>query len=240
MSGWAHMKSQLMEHAPEIECMQSRKVEYYLSQASNIREQARQYLSRQEYEKGYIYMLRFCNMVQYTLKNHKQWKNEKYAREQKKIRTQMMNALDVLEKLTAILQQKYDNVQDEEEDVEQEQEESKKLEQNRDEIVEEKKIENHSTEKGIIVASDVDRWANLRIPDQNPSSPKGSMASSEKISRHMGNILKLEQVKVPLDLMEVFLKIAFPNTQKDVETCGILTGKLIGNGYQVTHVIWFV
>jgi hypothetical protein len=207
--------------------------------ANNHRELARQWMDRREFEKAYICLMRYCNVAQSTLKEHKSWKTEKYARERKRVKMNLINAIEVLEKLTDRLKDKYDrpieeDFMDKVEIVNENENEKEK------EIV----VEEKEKEKGVLVAEeekekgDFDRWANLKIPER-PSSPKnstGAVVDPEKISRHVGNLIKLEKVKVPLDLMEVFLKIAHPNTLKDVETCGILTGKLIGNGYQVTHV----
>ena len=38
---------------------------------------------------------------------------------------------------------------------------------------------------------------------------------------------RLRTVNMPLELMRKFIEIASPNTDKDLETCGILAGKLV-------------
>ncbi|XP_063532775.1 STAM-binding protein-like A [Cydia strobilella] len=47
----------------------------------------------------------------------------------------------------------------------------------------------------------------------------------------------LRAVVVPAGLMAQFLRLAQPNTRKDVETCGILAGKLERDQLKITHVI---
>lgn len=47
----------------------------------------------------------------------------------------------------------------------------------------------------------------------------------------------LRTVIVPQNTMEVFLKYAQSNTDKNVETCGILAGRLAQNQLFITHVI---
>lgn len=47
----------------------------------------------------------------------------------------------------------------------------------------------------------------------------------------------LRVVQVPSMLMAKFISIAEPNTSSNIETCGVLTGKLAKNKFQVTHLI---
>ncbi|XP_032869620.1 STAM-binding protein-like [Amblyraja radiata] len=48
---------------------------------------------------------------------------------------------------------------------------------------------------------------------------------------------KLRNVVVSKDLCQQFLQLAEPNTDKGVETCGILCGKLLQNEFTITHVV---
>ncbi|KAM8973253.1 STAM-binding protein [Pelodytes ibericus] len=47
----------------------------------------------------------------------------------------------------------------------------------------------------------------------------------------------LRQVRIPQDVCWKFLQLAETNTQRGVETCGILCGKLMQNEFTITHVI---
>ncbi|XP_066303861.1 STAM-binding protein-like [Branchiostoma lanceolatum] len=47
----------------------------------------------------------------------------------------------------------------------------------------------------------------------------------------------LRQVVVPQEIMLKFLNLAQPNTVKNIETCGILAGKLKQNSFTITHVL---
>ncbi|CAI9558868.1 unnamed protein product [Staurois parvus] len=47
----------------------------------------------------------------------------------------------------------------------------------------------------------------------------------------------LRHVMIPEDVCVTFLRLAELNTQKAVETCGILCGKLMRNEFTITHVI---
>ncbi|XP_040270487.1 STAM-binding protein [Bufo bufo] len=47
----------------------------------------------------------------------------------------------------------------------------------------------------------------------------------------------LRHVRIPQEVVVKFLKLAEVNTQRAVETCGILCGKLMQNEFTITHVI---
>ncbi|XP_056427168.1 STAM-binding protein [Hyla sarda] len=59
------------------------------------------------------------------------------------------------------------------------------------------------------------------------------------ISLHEGLVSTdgLRQVRIPHEVFVKFLKLAENNTQRGVETCGILCGKLMQNEFTITHVI---
>ena len=38
----------------------------------------------------------------------------------------------------------------------------------------------------------------------------------------------LRTVNIPLEMMRKFIEIALPNTDQNLETCGVLAGKLVG------------
>ncbi|XP_040202001.1 STAM-binding protein isoform X1 [Rana temporaria] len=58
-------------------------------------------------------------------------------------------------------------------------------------------------------------------------------------SLHEGSVCpdKLRRVGIPREVCVKFLRLAELNTQKSVETCGILCGKLMQNEFTITHVI---
>ena len=47
----------------------------------------------------------------------------------------------------------------------------------------------------------------------------------------------MRSVQVPSMLMAKFISVAEPNTSSNVETCGVLAGKLSQNKFQITHLI---
>lgn len=70
-----------------------------------------------------------------------------------------------------------------------------------------------------------------------PSSDSVSDSVSDSISDILSRSDELRKVVVPLDLKDVFLTAAASNTTRNVETGGILAGKLSKNEFTITTVI---
>lgn len=83
--------------------------------------------------------------------------------------------------------------------------------------------------------------SNLLLPDSsNRASPKPSIDRSLKPSISRTDSLlegHLRTVLVPSNIMAKFLMLASKNTAMNIETCGILAGKLAQNKLIITHVI---
>lgn len=74
----------------------------------------------------------------------------------------------------------------------------------------------------------------LLLPDKKPTRPQFDRSLKPSTSLIEG---ELRPVIVPSATMERFLKLAQSNTAKNIETCGILAGKLASNRLVITHVI---
>ncbi|XP_056274643.1 STAM-binding protein-like A isoform X2 [Pseudoliparis swirei] len=72
------------------------------------------------------------------------------------------------------------------------------------------------------------------LPSFDRSLKPGSLVSP---GNNNAMVDALRQLAVPAELCRSFLKLAEANTSRDVETCGILCGKLNRNAFTVTHVI---
>lgn len=73
------------------------------------------------------------------------------------------------------------------------------------------------------------------IPSVNRSTKPSSIMSPGSVS-HMESH-KLRTVIVPTSLLSKFLSLAQQNTLRNVETCGILTGKLSQNRFTITYLV---
>lgn len=70
-----------------------------------------------------------------------------------------------------------------------------------------------------------------RVPSVDRST-KPVMASDASSSS-----LGLRKIHIPGELISLFLRLASENTRKNLETCGILTGRLQSNMFCITHLI---
>jgi STAM-binding protein len=70
-----------------------------------------------------------------------------------------------------------------------------------------------------------------------PSSDLNPSTFTFKPSAYLENGAPLRTVFLPPDLRHEFLKIAAPNTRKNLETCGILCGTLISNALFISRLI---
>ncbi|CAL4151064.1 unnamed protein product, partial [Meganyctiphanes norvegica] len=71
------------------------------------------------------------------------------------------------------------------------------------------------------------------IPSVDRSSKPMGLLSAHTSGKSSG----LRSVMVPTELMGKFLALAQPNTSRNVETCGILAGKLSQNRLLITHLL---
>lgn len=70
-----------------------------------------------------------------------------------------------------------------------------------------------------------------------PSFDRGSKPGSLLGAHTSGKSSGLRSVIVPSELMDKFLSLAQPNTTRNVETCGILAGRLSQNRLLLTHLL---
>lgn len=69
-------------------------------------------------------------------------------------------------------------------------------------------------------------------PTLNPSSHL-----VHKVESYTEGGIPLKTVFVPVEIQSRFTSIAAPNTEKDLETCGILCGKLVNNAFFITDLV---
>jgi STAM-binding protein len=73
----------------------------------------------------------------------------------------------------------------------------------------------------------------------SPQQKKAEIMPSYNFSTtaKLENGTELRTIFVPATLRSAFLQLAASNTQRNLETCGILSGRLKANAYFVTHLI---
>lgn len=91
------------------------------------------------------------------------------------------------------------------------------------------------------------------FPSSPPTTRRGSSSGSSFFTNSVSNYIptvdrstkpntanesdSLRRVVIPLSLSQEFLHAAAANTARNVETCGILAGKLSQNVFTITHVV---
>lgn len=98
-------------------------------------------------------------------------------------------------------------------------------------------------ESGPITLSPTAGQIRLDSPPAIPAKPSfksqlptsSSLEHSSRYTTEGG--LPLRSLFIPAELEAAFLKVAHPNTVKNLETCGILCGKLSRNAFFVTHLM---
>jgi hypothetical protein len=101
------VKPRLLAQAPEIPVRQDKKLDFYISMAYNYREQGKDFAEKGDFERAYICLMRFCNVVSITIPAHRHYRLDKYKRDKALLKSSLINALEVLEQITARLERKY-------------------------------------------------------------------------------------------------------------------------------------
>jgi STAM-binding protein len=84
---------------------------------------------------------------------------------------------------------------------------------------------NHSADVGLKASSLASTYPAVR--------PLSFMAGEKAVTE----VPSLRTVEIPSRFPTIFEKVASPNTARDVETCGILAGKIVRNRLRMTHLI---
>lgn len=70
-----------------------------------------------------------------------------------------------------------------------------------------------------------------------PSTPAVDRSTKPVMSGDTSSISGLRKIHIPGDLVSHFLHLASENTRKNLETCGILTGRLQNHMFCITHLL---
>lgn len=95
-------------------------------------------------------------------------------------------------------------------------------------------VPNRELKKNLIPSTNI---SPTTPPSVDRSTKPPSISHLTSIGSSGENAYGLRTVMVPKQLMEKFLKIAQSNTLANIETCGILAGKLSQNAFHITHVL---
>jgi len=70
-----------------------------------------------------------------------------------------------------------------------------------------------------------------------PTIPSHLSPVSPRAKYHSESGAALRELRIPSHITRVFMELAASNTRKNVETCGVLAGRLAHNKFSITHMI---
>ncbi|VDN04515.1 unnamed protein product [Thelazia callipaeda] len=165
-----------------------------------------------DYEKAFIYYMRFVSLSIDELPKHKQYKSFSSS-EKIKAEATLRDALLKAELLKEQLKKKYE-------------EEAAKAKQNRDKIAANAVMKHRNDvlpDHDIAVIQRIDLSDYMETCLENTSEQRN---------------LNHKKVVVAGDLVEHFMRLAQMNTDRNVETCGILCGSMVsGRSCHITHAV---
>eukprot|EP00484_Ammonia_sp_Unknown_P017391 CAMPEP_0197034850 /NCGR_PEP_ID=MMETSP1384-20130603/12804_1 /TAXON_ID=29189 /ORGANISM="Ammonia sp." /LENGTH=302 /DNA_ID=CAMNT_0042464817 /DNA_START=37 /DNA_END=942 /DNA_ORIENTATION=- len=265
-SGEEFVKNLVSEYCPEPTVSSTIRLETYYKKAHGMFHQALDFVKQGNDARSYIELMRYAQLVM-ALSAHNSYSQKQYEKDKNLNKRRLNNAVTKLEELKPRLVKQYneeikreqqrlqqqpdDNVEPSAPDMADDDDEEKLSQQQQQQ--EQKEEAAPDLANGGAQNASPNRWNNLKIESspyyQPPASSKKSNATNPQQASHAHNnqmdaIFKkpppsLTPIYVPEDLVSGFVKYAESNTKRDIETCGVLTGKYLHeqDAYIITYVI---
>ncbi|XP_055381271.1 STAM-binding protein [Condylostylus longicornis] len=236
---------------------------YYRSGTEMVR-MAHVYLQEGNHENAYILYIKFMTLFLEKIKSHPEYKTLSSTVKQP-IKTKLKEVMPVTEELKVKLLNRYEKeytqyLADKKDEAKQkEREEAAKRDNMKNNVV---NLDNLRIESDpnvqpsapdlslldqVVYPNDFPSGPNRRseglllpdsVPEKKPSPQRPTFDRSTKPHRSESLIEgSLRTVVVPNNTMSVFLELARKNTLNNIETCGILAGKLAYHRLLITHII---
>ncbi|RWS30406.1 STAM-binding protein-like protein [Leptotrombidium deliense] len=213
------------------------------------------------HEKAFILYMKYITLFVEKLRAHPQFK-EASASDKKLVKEKCAEVFPIAEELKTIIKRKYEE-EYKQWLIEKRQKEEKEREmllkfEKENEL---KKQRKEALEKEQIMMKFQEAKERFATNDLTPSAPVAEEIESEGFAEVIANnsrkdstpsidrstkpshLLsfshddKLRKISIPSSLVQKFLLVAQFNTSKNIETCGILAGKLSQNCFTITHVL---
>jgi STAM-binding protein len=236
----------------------------YLNSARLLYRTAELYHRTGDLSNAYVLYLKFSNLLVYTFPKHRQYRQ--HPQEIVELKKSAVLAIDALERIKEGLEvwweeqvrpvisvDREDVVDDDRIGSEQQQVDDQitvdESERRRIEIerFHRKQSEDGADPYGLLTEQFTKITVDECDGDNRPTTfidklePEQEQKHEHKIVEKMIFLtesgMPLRLVTVPVCIVEVFMKIAAANTDKNVETCGVLGGTLHQNTFKVTHLI---
>lgn len=225
----------------------------YFRSGNELYRMAKVYMNEGSYENAYILFLRFLTLFVEKIREHPDLKTVP-AETKKSNKEKMMEIMTLTEKLKKILLDRYHKeyeqyLRDQEIEHKRAIEEAKKRKELEDTKTKTANVQPPKTNAVIPTAPDFADLDEIVYPNDFPTEPvKQGLLPGNKSSakpsfdrRTKPSISLIEGVLrtlyIPNDTMQRFLDVAKSNTLKNIETCGILCGRLEQHQLFITHII---
>ncbi|KAG5672935.1 hypothetical protein PVAND_003022 [Polypedilum vanderplanki] len=251
---------QLNESGSNINVDKNQNILRYYRSGNEIYRMAKIYMQEGNHENAYILFLRFLTLFVEKIREHPNYK-EVPADFKKSNKEKMTEIMTLTEKLKAKLLDRYKK-EYEQFLIDQENERKKAIEEAKRKEIEnaknKSKISGPSAASTNVIMPSAPNFADLDqivYPNDFPTDPKKPTQAAARDYKGLlpgtkppsyDRLLKpsislmeggLRTLKIPDDTMKKFLDVAASNTMKNIETCGILCGKLQNHQLSITHVI---
>ncbi|XP_055614066.1 STAM-binding protein [Uranotaenia lowii] len=250
---------QLAAHSNSIEVDASIPIKRYYRSGMEMVRMAQVYMQEGNSPSAYILYLKFITLFVEKIPKHPEYKLAPADLKQQN-KTKLLEVMPVAEQLKVKLLEKYTREYNqflEAKRIEKEREEKRQLEQQKQKakaaarVVPPEPSAPPMTSSMLVDSDMLDRvlypndfptdlnrstGTGLLLPDTKPF-PKPSFDRTLKPSPTSVVAGNLRSVIVPTNTMAKFLQLAARNTASNVETCGILAGRLAHNQLLISHVI---
>ncbi|XP_065224482.1 STAM-binding protein-like A [Planococcus citri] len=234
----------------------------YFRSGPQIIKMAEESLNNKQYEDAFFYYMRFITLFLEKIKAHPEYKTVSQQLRHS-TNAQLQQALGIAEKLKAQLREQYAKEYEEELQARKRKEEEELLQKKFQESQLQQLSESSSSAKVrannlYVKESSIkqvpyipDDFLVYDLPESDPVTPKNNTSTTvkkpgiDRSTKPQSNTFKddkvyssfLKTVVIPSRLMQTFLVLAQKNTNNNVETCGILAGRMKSNMLIVTHLL---
>jgi len=248
--------SNLVEsYCPPYPVSSTIRLETYYRKAHLLFHQALDVVKQGNEANAYVELMRYANLV-VALSAHNNYNSKQYEKDKNLNKRRLKNAITKLEELKPRLVNAY-NAEIEKERLRQEAADLDAVDDHDDEQLDdeeeqepepEPEEEEKKEEAAATVAATPNRWKNLKM-ESSPYFKKEDAAAKPKAAKHgrkntLDAIFKkapstLTAIYVTDNLVPGFVRFAAENTKRDIETCGVLTGKYLHeeDAYVITHCV---
>ncbi|KAJ3439160.1 hypothetical protein M0812_15182 [Anaeramoeba flamelloides] len=193
---------------------------------------------KQNYEKAYILMFRFLNLIILELPKHPEFKLPKAKKQYQRQLKRVGPIENATKRYKLILIERFEQkVKQEELELQNLREEQKKIKQKENEKKKEKELDKNQEKVEKIEKTDQEKTEKKQTSQKQQQEQQKQKIPKTPIPKTLVPSNKRTTIHINRQLLTHFLAYAQEDMKLLVETCGILTGKLVGGEFHLTAVI---